>query len=246
MIPLTTRGGLRFVRNQTDAKRRIDLRWKRDANSNSVEARKQPTGYVIDRSADGGVTWQSLYRATIPENLGAATTYTDANRTDHKVAPGTRYTYRVFPVGITPGTYYQDDFGLPARIHASAEEATVPARVEGLRVTANGQTKLDLEWSPVPAASNGGHPIKGYLVEVANDMDKDGMLDPAAMWNNVGLNADGTPANADDVITVGKDIFKFTYTGSAAQRGTLGVQLLVAGSERWFRVIAITKRKRRR
>ena len=232
--------GLRFVRNQTDAKRRIDLRWMRDANSNSVEARKQPTGYVIDRSADGGVTWQSLYRATIPENLGVGTTYTDANRTDHEVAPGTRYTYRVFPVGITPRTYYQDDFGLPVQIHASAEEATVPARVEGLRVTPNGQTKLDLEWRPVPAASNGGHPIKGYLVQVAKDIGKDGMLDPDAMWDNVGLNADETPANADDLITVGKDIFKFTYTGSAAQRAPLSAQLLVGGSERWFRVIAIT------
>ena len=42
-------------------------------------------------------------------------------------------------------------------------------------------------------------------------------------------------------ITVGKDALTYTYTGSEEQRGSPpGEQLMTAGSERWFRVIAIT------
>ena len=232
---LTAVEGLRFTRNPHDAKRRIDLRWMRDVNANTVESRQRPTGYVIDRSDDGGVTWQAMHRATQPADLGTATTYTDSA----DVAPGTRYTYRVFPVYITSGIAHQDDFGLPGQIHASSEEADVPARVENLRTSSDGQTAIKLEWDPLPASKNGGHPVLGYLVQhAATDVDNNKLLSNAPGWANFGTNADGTADNDDDYITVGADTTEFTYRPDDG--ATPPVPTLSAGNVRWFRVIAIT------
>ena len=227
--------GLRFTRNPHDAKRRIDLRWMRDQNSNTVESRKRPTGYVIDRSDDGGITWEAMHRATQPADLGTATTYTDSA----DVEPGKRYTYRVFPVYITSGTAHQDDFGLPGQINASSQEADVPERVENLRTSPNGQTAIKLEWDPLPASKNGGHPVLGYLVQhAATDVDNNKLLNDAPGWANFGTNADGTADNDDDYITVGADTTEFNYrpvdTADPPQ------PTLSAGNVRWFRVIAIT------
>jgi hypothetical protein len=228
-VDLSTDEGLRFTRNQRDPTTKIDLRWKRDENAHTVTKNKKPNGYVIDRSEDGGMTWEPLYRATDPGDLGTATTYIDIA----DVTPGKRYTYRVFPVGITTGRTHQDDFGLPAQINASSEEADVPDRVEGLEVVADGQTALKLTWDELDDSDAGGHPVLGYLVQVADDEDNDGTLEDDADWENVAVATGG-------FFTVGKDAddLEFTYTGSPDQVGT--ADTLVAGSARWFRVIAIT------
>ena len=225
--------GLRFTRNARNPKTKIDLQWQRDVNSHSVVSHKKPNGYVIDRSDDAGVTWEPLYRATDPADLGTATTYIDIA----DVTPGTRYTYRVFPVVLTKGRTYQDDFGLPAQINASSEEADVPDRVEGLEVEDDGQTALKLTWDELDDSDAGGHPVLGYLVQVADDVDNDGTLEDDAEWTNVGTNADEVDNNGDDFITVGKDADPLEYTYKPLEGDD---PELSDGSARWLRVIAIT------
>ena len=133
-----------------------------------------PNGYLIDRSSNDGVTWESLYRASRPNDLGTARTYTDSNA----VTPGKEYTYRVFPVFIQSGP---NTIGLPAEIIASSQEANLPGHVRNLKVTPDGQTAFDLEWkAPV---DDGGHPVRGYLVEVTDDDGNgDPMPPPGNQW----------------------------------------------------------------
>ena len=76
-----TDDGLRFIHNEDDPRDHIDLLWMRDVNMNAEQ--NKPNGYVIDRSSDGGGTWQVLTRADRPNDLGIADTFTDS----HKVVP---------------------------------------------------------------------------------------------------------------------------------------------------------------
>ena len=80
---------------------------------------------MIDRSADGGATWQSLARADTPTELGTADTFTDGPSGDHDVVPGHKYTYRVFPVFIEDGP---DAYGVPALIDANSRGADLAHR----------------------------------------------------------------------------------------------------------------------
>ena len=225
---------LRFTRHPTDPKNRIDLRWQRNSNANDNNSHKLPTGYVIDRSSDQGMTWERLHRADQPNDLGHSTSYTDSD----DITPGKKYTYRVFPVVILTGP---DAYGLPAQIDASSEQADVPAKATGLRVDADGQTKLKLSWNAV--TNTGGHDLKGYVIQVANDVDNDKQLATGATWLSLETNTNAQEDSDDyDPITVGADAdpLEYTYTGSAEQRNGGTADTLIAGSVRWFRVIAIT------
>ena len=184
----TTADDLRFTRHPTDPKNRIDLRWQRNTNGNDTASHQVPTGYVIDRSSDQGVTWERLARADQPTDLGTATSYTDSD----DIMPGKKYTYRVFPVVLLRGP---DAYGLPAQIDASSEQADVPAKVTGLRVDADGQTKLKLTWNAV--SNTGGHDPKGYLVQVARDVDNDGDLADDATWTSLEANTGGDGPTED-------------------------------------------------
>ena len=146
--------GLRFTRNVDDPIRRIDLRWQRNASSNDEQV--FPNGYLIDRSANEGKTWETLFRATTANDLGTARTYIDSKA----VVPGKKYTYRVFPVYIQSGP---DTIGLPAEIIASSQAADLPSHVRNLDVEANGQTGFDLNWDP--PSMDGGHKVMGYVVQ---------------------------------------------------------------------------------
>ena len=127
----------------------------------------QPNGYVIDRSADDGDTWHRLAEADSPRDLGATDTFTDS----HEVVPGATYRYRVFPVFINTGP---DAYGVPALVNAASRGADRPTAVRNLRVTADGQHALDLEWDQ--PSDDGGHDVDGYLIQVTDD---DGDGDPA-------------------------------------------------------------------
>ena len=157
---------MRFIHNEDDPRDHIDLLWKRDENANTEQ--DKPNGYVIDRSSDGGHTWQVLTRADRPNDLGIADTFTDSPGGDHKVVPGAKYRYRVFPVFIQNGP---DAYGVPAFIDASSRGADHPSHVRSLDVDADGQHAFDLSWRA--PADNGGHEIKGYLIQVADDDDGD-------------------------------------------------------------------------
>ena len=91
------------------------------------------------------VGWKSLFRAdeNYARNLASDIRYTDAR----DVTPGMRYTYRVFPTFIAGGYEY----GVPAMIDASSEQADLPARVQGLMVEATEDapsSSLTLTWDP--------------------------------------------------------------------------------------------------
>ena len=227
--------GLRFERHPTDPKNQIVLRWMRDVNSNSVEAKQRPNGYVVDRSDDGGMTWQPMARATSPNDLGTDTVYRDR----HMITPGQRYTYRVFPVVITSGNF-QDDFGLPGQIAASSEQADIPDAITGVKVDADGQRALKVSWNLLPDSKAGGHLVMGYLVQVANDVDNDLLLDEDATWEeDLNIQDDVDTDNVDEgrPYTAGKDVNMYTYRPTTDADGD---PTLTPGSVRWFRVIAIT------
>ena len=253
--------GLRFTRNSTAPKTRIDLRWKQDTNSNmagtdadsstpttdddvrTVRTQTAPTRYVIDRSEDGGTTWESI-SSVQPLGLGTTLRYTDSR----DIVPGKRYTYRVFPVFISNGP---DEYGWPAEIHASSEQADVPAKVLGLNVAPTedddgnqSTSSLTLTWNPV--TQSGGHAIEGYLVQVSQDVDNDKVLNTGATWSDVHTtNAVGSTDPAYDPTTVGPEpaegetqlMYNYAPAGTAVDGFT---DTLTAGNVRWFRVIAIT------
>ena len=253
-IDLAAEEGLRFTRNATDAKERIDLRWRQDANTNmagtgddvgEVRTQTAPTRYVIDRSEDGGTTWESI-SSVQPLGLGTTLRYTDSR----DIVPGMRYTYRVFPVFISNGP---DEYGWPAEIHASSEQADVPIAVMGLDVKATedadgnqSTSQLTLTWNPVPESGNGGHEIEGYLVQVSQDNDNNKTLNTAAEWSDVHTtNAVGDTAPAYNPTTVGADpaegetllMYNYVPTGTDVDGFP---DTLSAGNVRWFRVFAIT------
>ena len=149
-----TDDGLRFIHNEDDPRDHIDLLWMRDVNMNAEQ--NKPNGYVIDRSSDGGNTWQVLTRADRPNDLGIADTFTDSPGGDHKVVPGAKYRYRVFPVFIQNGP---DAYGVPAFVDASSRGADHPSHVRSLRVETDGEHAFDLSWRA--PADDGGHEIKG-------------------------------------------------------------------------------------
>ena len=182
--------------------------------------------------------WKSLPNARRPSDLGSTKQYT------HKgVTPGKEYTYRVFPEFGSHNVFrFGYRYGLPAVEAASSREADLPDPVQGLRVIAdpeNPQTALKLNWS---ALSNDryGHPIDGYLVEVANDRDNNATLnteESAFDWLSLAIRADETvtPAIEAKPWTVDKDTLMYTYDGSGLETE----EELAGGYVRWFRVIAI-------
>ena len=130
---------------------RINLTWKRGSDA---------TYSAIDVSTDN-IRWIRLERNT----KWARETYNHRN-----VEPNSDLFYRV-----TPG-HSRWGFGEPDTDPGSTKDAVVPAPVRGLTVTANGQDKLDLSWPLINAANNGGSPIVGYLIEMADDTDNNATL----------------------------------------------------------------------
>ena len=140
--------GLRFAHNGTRPTTAIDILWNTDSPTND-DNDDVPTGYVLEVSHDGGMTWGTLANVATPTDLGATRRYTHQGRT-----PGKRYDYRVFPE-------FRNRFGLPAEVAASSQEDALPKPVQGLKVEAGGEKALKLTWSALSKPS--GHPVKGYL-----------------------------------------------------------------------------------
>ena len=215
---------LRFEYNDDDPRDHIDLLWTRNANAREDEDGPHgPHGYVIDRSPDDGDTWETLLRADKPTELGTADTFTDGPSGDHDVVPGHQYTYRVFPAFIEDGPYA---YGVPALIDANSQGAALPTAARSVSADADGQNACLVTWAP--PADDGGHPVRGYLIEMAPDDDGN----PGA-WTTINV-VDGTRP----LTVMGGTMTEFKYTGTAAQVGT--ADELSAGSVRWFRVIPIT------
>ena len=222
--------GLRFEYNDDDPRDHIDLLWTRDENAREGEDGPEgPHGYVIDRSADGGATWQSLAGADSPTELGTADTFTDSPGRDHDVVPGHEYTYRVFPVFIESGP---DAYGVPALIDANSRGADLPTAARSVSADADGQNACVVTWRA--PSDNGGHPVRGYLIQIAPDEDGE-----PGDWATINI-VDGTRP----FTVMGGAMTEFKYTGTATQVDPTGdvaeVDPLSAGSVRWFRVIPVT------
>ena len=108
------------------------------------------TGYRIERSEDGGVTWTVL-----AANTGSAGT----SYGDDGLDPGTTRHYRVFAInerGTSPAS----------NVTFAKTDATVPGPPRNLVAIPDGTSRIDLSW--VAPGDVGGSPIIGYRILVAN------------------------------------------------------------------------------
>ena len=141
------------------------------------------------------------------------------------MAPGHQYTYRVFPVFIESGP---NAYGVPALIDANSRGADLPTAARSVSADADGQNACVVTWRA--PADDGGHPVRGYLIQIADDDDGE----PGA-WETIDIDG-GTPP----FTVMGGAMTEFKYTGTVAQLGSGNAATLNAGSVRWFRVIPIT------
>src|SRR5438093_645548 len=106
------------------------------------------TGYEIERSTDGGLTWNVL----VANTGSTATTYSDTGGLAHS----TTYTYRVHTV-TTIGTSFPSDTA------SATTFAVAPSPPTGLAATAVSSTQISLRWTA--PADNGGSAVTGYQIE---------------------------------------------------------------------------------
>ena len=197
---------------------RIDLSWAFEADDYVTDAEvippttatKRPTGYLIDyyivdeKENGAKILWQPLQR-----NTGYSRgTYNHLRG----LKPGQDVNYRVF-------SWHTNNYGLPAVTTGRTADAVSPDPVRGLQATADGPTKIKLDWGAVSAANNGGSPITHYVIQVHID-------NPSRPSGNAGgwMNA-GTSMNTTFTFS-GVDDFEPLETLTAAQGA-------------WFRIIAI-------
>ena len=109
------------------------------------------TGYLIERSANGGSTW-----ATIVQDTGSnSTVYTDTG-----LGAGKTYTYRVSAtndIGTSP----------PSSPAVATTLATSPSSPTGLVASAVSSSEILLSWNA--PGWNGGAEITGYKIERSAD-----------------------------------------------------------------------------
>lgn len=125
----------------------IELSWEPPANAAAAAI----IGYRIDRSTDGGATWD-----TRSPNTGSAA----VQATDLGVTNGTAYVYRVFAInagGLSEAS------ATSAPITPSAALPSAPGRPAG--EPGDGQARI--VWAP--PVSEGDRPVTGYAVEATTD-----------------------------------------------------------------------------
>src|SRR5439155_1339480 len=121
----------------------INLSWTSPADNGGSAI----TGYMIERSTDGGTTW-----TTVISNSGStSTTYSDVG-----LAHSTTYTYRVSAINSI-GT------GSPSSTASATTLAVAPSPPTGLAATAPSSSQIDLTWTA--PTDNGGSAITGYKIE---------------------------------------------------------------------------------
>src|SRR5437899_1284914 len=149
----------------------INLSW----NAPSDTGGSAITGYKIERSTDGGITW-----GTIVSNSGTtATTYSNTG-----LSPSTTYTYRVSAITLVLTSSPSNT----ASATASAPAAAPPSAPTGLGATTVSSSQINLSWTA--PASNGGSAITGYKIYRSSSSGTEGYLTTLGnitSYNNTGL-----------------------------------------------------------
>ena len=246
--------GLRPVNNMGHF-HRIDLAWDRNnycrvGDGTDCTTTGQPSTYAVDvidgATAPDGTTGATDDWDFLADTISASrTTYrhNSSNRDDATklVSDETRH-YRVFP-------WHAGRYGYPVVVTANTKLATVPGRIPtgGLRVTANGDDKLDLNWSV--ASNDGGSPVTGYIIQVSQDRDNNDDRLLTAAWCDVAhQEVSDPPVAADRMYTYDGDIRSTGVSGCAdatdppAAPLTADGEALASGYGRWFRVIPLNKK----
>lgn len=126
----------------TASSSQINLSWTAPVNDGGSII----TGYMIERSSNGGSTWSMI----VPSTGSTATTYSDSG-----LAHSTTYTYRVSAI---------NDIGTsqPSNTSSATTFNVVPMPPTGLKATVQ-VLKIDLNWNT--PSDNGGTQITGYMIE---------------------------------------------------------------------------------
>ena len=244
-------GGLQVVDDATYFKR-IDLAWNRDSycsvgdgddTDSDCDTMSQSSTYAVDvietdgntppgEATGAGADWDFL-----TDTISATRTKYEHHSSNNEdatmlVSDEVRH-YRVFP-------WHAGRYGYPQVVMGNTKAATVPDRIAngGLRVTANGNTKLDLDWDETSV--NGGSPVTSYIIQVSTDRDNNNALAVGATWCDV----EHQPVADGRMYTYDGDIYStavLNCSGTAAPLTTRG-EALAAGYGRWFRVIPLNKK----
>src|SRR2546430_6988032 len=160
----------------------INLSWTAPADNGGSAI----TGYMIERSTDGGSTWSVL----VANTGSTATTYSNVG-----LSPNTSYTYRMSTINSV-GT------GSPSTTASATTVAVVPSAPTGLTATAASSSQINLSWT---APNNGGSAITGYKIERSTD--------GGSTWSTVVPNSGSTAtAYSDTGLSAGTS---YTYKVSA-------------------------------
>src|SRR5207245_2263339 len=130
------------------------------------------SGYQIERSTDGGLTWAVL----VADTGSTATTYADTG-----LAHTTTYTYRVHTIAPPLGTSF------PSNTASATTLAVAPSPPTGLAATAVSSSQVSLSWTA--PSDNGGSAITGYKIERSTD--------GGSTWSTL-VNTCGTSTNCSD------------------------------------------------
>ena len=131
---------------QANGRTQIDLSWTAPSETNGAPI----TGYQIEVSTNSGTAWSDL----VEDTEKTATAYEHTG-----LQPNTTRHYRVRAINSAgPGSHSNID-------NATTDAASAPDAPTGLNAQADGQTRVDLNWTA--PSETGGMPITGYRIEVS-------------------------------------------------------------------------------
>jgi hypothetical protein len=122
------------------ASTQVDLAWTDNANNED--------GFRIERSDDGGATWNQVGASTAPD----VTTFSDAT-----VAPASSYMYRVYAFNVVGNSGYSNV------VSVTTTTGIPPAAPSNLNIINYTQSSLTLNWTDNSAFET------GFRVQIATD-----------------------------------------------------------------------------